>query len=120
MRTDLGAEAGFPEGKPTCVTVGARTIAVFKVSGKTYALDNTCTHLGGPLCKGRLDGFVVQCPCHGSRVGVRSGQAVGPPARAPAKAYPVTVEAERLCAHLPSGALHVVSDSAPLVHKPPL
>src|SRR5437763_327071 len=57
MRTDLGAEAGFPEGKPTCVTVGARTIAVFKVSGKTYALDNTRTHLGGPLCKGLSEIF---------------------------------------------------------------
>ena len=101
MRTDLGAEAGFPEGKPTCVTVGARTIAVFKVSGKTYALDNTCTHLGGPLCKGRLDGFAVQCPWHGSRFDVRSGQVVGPPARTPVKAYPVTVEAGRMWADLP-------------------
>src|SRR5438046_8679970 len=99
MRTDLGAEAGFPEGKPTCVTVGARTIAVFKVSGKTYALDNTCTHLGGPLCKGRLDGFVVQCPWHGSRFDVRSGQVAGPPARTPVKAYPVTGTAGRVGAH---------------------
>src|SRR5207249_10424759 len=117
MRTDLGAEAGFPEGKPTCVTMGARTIAVFKVSGKTYALDNTCTHLGGPLCKGRLDGSVVQCPWHGSRFDVRSGQVVGPPARPPVKAYAVTVEAGRVCADLPRGArpgLSVLAPRAPM------
>src|SRR5437773_840952 len=113
MRTDLGAEAGFPEGKPTCVTVGSRTIAVFRVSGKTYALDNTCTHLGGPLCKGRLDGFVVECPWHVSRFDVRSGQVVGPPSRTPVKAYPVTVEAGRVWADLPWGALPGLSVLAP-------
>src|SRR5207247_11360223 len=103
MRPARGAEAGFPEGKPTCVTAGARTIAVFRVSGKTYALDNTCTHLGGPLCKGRLDGFVVQCPWHGSRFDVRSGQVAGPPARTPVTGYPGTGEAGRLWAERPAG-----------------
>src|SRR5205823_14786062 len=117
MRTDLGAEAGFPEGKPTCVTVGARTIAVFKVSGKTYELDNTCTHLGGPLCKGRLDGFVVQCPWHGSRFDVRSGQVACSPARKPVKAYPVTVAARRVWADPPRGATSGWKD---LAHFDPL
>src|SRR5438874_12766267 len=96
MRTDLGAEAGFPEGKPTCVTVGARTITVFKVPGKTYALDNTCTHLSGPLCKRGLDGFVVQNSWHGSRFAVRSGQVARHPELTPVKAYPVSVESARL------------------------
>src|SRR2546430_15873494 len=90
MRTDLGAEAGFPEGKPTCVTVGARTIAVFKVSGKTYALDNTCTHLGGPLCKGRLDGFARPRPWAGTPLAMPSRDSLRPPGRTAAHAAPTT------------------------------
>ncbi len=85
----------------TCVTVGGRTVALFKVTGKIFCLENRCTHLGGPLCKGRLDGSVVQCPWHGSRFDVRTGAVVGPPARVPVKAYSVTVEGGEIWADLP-------------------
>jgi 3-phenylpropionate/trans-cinnamate dioxygenase ferredoxin subunit len=83
------------------VTVAAQTYALFKVSGIIYCVANRCTHLGGPLCQGRLESFVVQCPWHGSRFDVRTGAVVGPPARAPVKAYPVTVEAGRVWVDLP-------------------
>jgi nitrite reductase/ring-hydroxylating ferredoxin subunit len=101
MRTDLGAVETVAEGAPTCVTVGAQTFALFKVSGTIYCLDNRCTHVSGPLCKGRLDGFVVQCPWHGSRFDVRTGAVVGPPARTPVKAYSVSVEGGRIWAEVP-------------------
>ncbi len=58
---------------------GRSAVALFKVGGKVYCLDNSCTHVGGPLCQGTLHGTVVQCPLHGSRFDVRSGQVVGPP-----------------------------------------
>jgi nitrite reductase/ring-hydroxylating ferredoxin subunit len=101
MRTDLGPADKIVEGGPTCVTVGTRTFALFKLSGTVYCLENQCTHVGGPLCKGRLDGFVVQCPWHGSRFDVRTGMVVGPPARTPVKTHAVSVEAGRLWADLP-------------------
>ena len=101
MRTDLGPEDNVHEGGSTCVTVAAKTYALFKVSGKIYCIDSQCTHLGGPLCKGRLDGVVVQCPWHGSRFDVRTGEVVGPPARTPVKAHPVMLEAGRVWADLP-------------------
>jgi len=65
---------------------------LFKVGGKVYCLDNSCTHVGGPLCQGTLHGTVVQCQLHGSRFDVRSGQVVSPPARQPVRSYPVTIE----------------------------
>lgn len=82
------------------MTVEGRTFALFRVTGKIYCLENRCTHVGGPLCKGRLDGFVIQCPWHGSRFDVRTGEVVGPPAQAPVKAYRATVEAGKVWADM--------------------
>src|SRR5437667_1989878 len=101
MRAVLGMESEVPEGGALCVTANQRPYALFKVGGEVYCLDNTCTHLGGPLCEGRLAGFVVQCPWHGSRFDVRTGQVVGPPARSAVHAYPTTVEAGKVWADLP-------------------
>lgn len=83
------------------MTVGVKTFGLFKVSGRIYCIDGKCTHLGGPLCKGRLDGAVVQCPWHGSRFDVRTGAVVSPPARTPVQAYAVTIEAGNVWADLP-------------------
>jgi len=92
VRTDLGLESSVNEGAPTCVTVESKTFAMFKVAGKIYCIDNRCTHVGGPLCRGRLASFIVQCPLHGSRFDIRTGQVVGPPAQTPVRSYAVTVE----------------------------
>jgi len=57
----------LPAGQSMIVEVGGRSIAVFNVSGQFYALDNTCTHRGGPLGEGFVDrnNLTVQCPWHG-------------------------------------------------------
>lgn len=101
MQADMGAEADVPEGGATCVTVDAKPYGLFKVSAKVYCLDNRCTHMGGPLCEGNLEGPIVTCPWHGSRFDVRTGQVVGPPARAPVRSYPVTVEGGAVRADVP-------------------
>lgn len=72
--------------------VNGREIAVFNVAGKFHAIDNTCTHVGGPLCEGEIDGFEVTCPWHGAVFDVTSGQALGPPASEPVTRYSVNVE----------------------------
>ena len=101
MRAEMGGEADLLDGATKCVTVNQKPYALFKAEGRVYCLDNTCTHAGGPLCKGRLNEFVVTCPLHGSRFDVRTGQVVGPPARMPVRSYPVTVEGGRIWAELP-------------------
>ncbi len=98
MRVELGSETEVPEGRPKCVTGNARALALFKVEGKVYCVDNHCTHVGGPLCRGALKQFVVTCPFHGSRFDVRSGQVLGGPATKPVPSYPVTVEGGRVFA----------------------
>ena len=94
-------ETDVPEGGAKCVTMNGKPYALFKVGGTVYCLDNRCTHVGGPLCRGKLEGPVVTCPLHGSRFDVQTGQVVGPPARAPVRSYPVTVNGGVVRADLP-------------------
>jgi ferredoxin-NADP reductase/nitrite reductase/ring-hydroxylating ferredoxin subunit len=74
------------------VEVGNEIICVVNVEGKYYAIDNICTHEGGPLADGTLEGYEVECPWHGSKFDVRTGEVTNPPASAPEPAYEVKVE----------------------------
>jgi len=81
----------FP-GQARLVEAGGKEIALFNVAGSFHAIDNNCTHVGGPLCEGELNGTEVTCPWHGAVFDVTSGQVLGPPAGAPVGRYNVRVE----------------------------
>jgi len=53
---------------------GGHGVAVFNVGGRIYAMNNTCPHAGGPLGEGFLTDHIVECPWHGWRYDVRSGE----------------------------------------------
>lgn len=65
-----------PRGTGKVVQVGGRAIALFNIDGTFYALDNVCTHRGGPLGEGKVDGTVVTCPWHGNQFDLTTGQVV--------------------------------------------
>jgi len=69
-----------------------QTIALFNVDGTFYAVENTCTHVGGSLGEGALVGDQVTCPLHGAQFNVASGKVLGPPAGSDVKSFVVTVE----------------------------
>ena len=52
-------------GQAKLVTAGDQQVALFNVGGTCYAIADTCTHRGGPLSEGTLEGDVVTCPWHG-------------------------------------------------------
>jgi nitrite reductase/ring-hydroxylating ferredoxin subunit len=79
-------------GTGTVVDANGTAIAVFNVGGAFYAIANACTHVGGPLGEGTLDGTTVTCPWHGSQFDVTSGQVRKGPARRPVATYPVRVK----------------------------
>lgn len=81
-------------GTGKLVEVGGKQIAVFQVDGKYYALDNTCTHRGGPLAEGTVEGLEVECPWHGAHFSLETGQAVRPPASLGVARYPVRQQGE--------------------------
>jgi nitrite reductase (NADH) small subunit/3-phenylpropionate/trans-cinnamate dioxygenase ferredoxin subunit len=78
-------------GTGTVVQAQGKAIAVFNVGGTFYAMANACTHMGGSLGRGSLEGTTVTCPLHGSQFDVTSGQVMRGPARRPEPTYPVRV-----------------------------
>ena len=70
------------------------SIALFNLDGTFYAIDNTCTHVGGPLGEGELAGDVVTCPWHGAEFNVKTGAMCRPPARSSVRSYTVKVEGD--------------------------
>jgi nitrite reductase/ring-hydroxylating ferredoxin subunit len=67
-------------GQAKMIELGGKKIAIFNVEGSFYAIDDTCTHRGGPLSEGSLDRKEVTCPWHGARFDVMTGEVLGPPA----------------------------------------
>jgi len=79
-------------GQGKLIEVENRRIALFNVGGTYYAIDDTCTHAGGPLSEGPVERDVVTCPWHGSKFKISTGEVLSPPARRGVASYPVRVE----------------------------
>lgn len=82
----------LPPGQRKLIRVGDRRLALFNVDGEFYAIDDVCTHDGGPLAEGELEGYQIVCPRHGARFDVRSGEVLSFPAVVPVSAYRVLIE----------------------------
>jgi 3-phenylpropionate/trans-cinnamate dioxygenase ferredoxin subunit len=79
-------------GQARMIEAEGREIAIFNCAGEIFALDNECTHVGGPLCDGEIEGCKVICPWHGAEFDIRTGRALAPPAGENVKSYRVIVE----------------------------
>jgi nitrite reductase (NADH) small subunit len=96
----------IPPGGRRIVEVDGRSIGVFNVAGRFYALHNGCPHRGGALCEGRVggtvlptedrsyaygrEGEILRCAWHGWEFDIRTGRALVDPA-VRARTYPVAV-----------------------------
>ncbi|MHB8577807.1 MAG: Rieske (2Fe-2S) protein [Dehalococcoidia bacterium] len=87
----VAQEAEIPAGRVHVVEVDGEEIALCNVDGILYAIDNVCTHDGGPLDQGELDGTQIECPRHGARFDVRTGKALTLPAVRGVHSYPVEI-----------------------------
>jgi ferredoxin-NADP reductase/nitrite reductase/ring-hydroxylating ferredoxin subunit len=74
------------------VQANGENICVVNIEGKYYAIGSICTHEGGPLADGKLEGCEVECPWHGSKFDVRTGEVTSPPASEPEPTYEVKVD----------------------------
>jgi nitrite reductase (NADH) small subunit len=91
-----------PPGQGMECVVEGRIVALFNVEGAYYAIDGVCAHQGGPLAKGRLEGWIVACPWHGWPFDVRSGQYAPNPAISQ-RSYSVRLEGENVMIDMESG-----------------
>lgn len=86
-------EAGeVPDPGKTLVEVDGDMVALFHVDGAWHALDDVCTHDGGPLGDGELRNHTISCPRHGAKFDIRTGAALTMPAVRPTRAHDVKVE----------------------------
>jgi len=69
-------KAELPANMMIMVVVGGKEVLLANVDGSYYAIANKCTHLGGSLVKGSMEGSVVTCPRHGAQFDVKTGQAI--------------------------------------------
>ncbi|MBS1879752.1 MAG: Rieske (2Fe-2S) protein [Actinobacteria bacterium] len=106
-RHNLGPVSGFPLGAARIVEVEGRSIGVVNTGDRFFALRNVCPHQGGPLCRGRVMGwleserpgaysytegrYLMECPWHGWEFDLETGQSWFDPAKTRVKPYPVTV-----------------------------
>ena len=86
--------ADIPVGTMKCVESNGKPIALCNVEGQIFAIGNVCTHDGGPLSGGLLDEHAVECPRHGARFDVRSGNVLCLPAAIPIPTYQVQIDGD--------------------------
>lgn len=99
------AETGeLVPGRLKLADVRGTRVAIANVDGSFYAFSDECTHDGGPLSDGDLDGEVVTCPWHFSRFNVRTGEIVESPAEEVVETYEVKVEDGAVYVGPPRGA----------------
>lgn len=80
------------ENKLYRVMISGVPVALLRQGLQFYAISATCSHAGGPLDEGSLEGDVVQCPWHSSRFCMRDGRVLTGPATASAPRYEVRVQ----------------------------
>lgn len=88
----VAAEGEIAPGSCKVADVDGVAVAVFNINGEYFAIEDVCTHDGGELASGTLEGDQVVCPRHGARFCVRTGEALSAPAYEPAPKFPVRVE----------------------------
>ena len=90
----VASRAELPPGSKKLVEVDGRAIAVFHCEGAFYAIDDVCTHDGGPLAEGELFGCEIECPRHGARFDVRTGRPLCMPAIEPVATHATEVRGD--------------------------
>jgi 3-phenylpropionate/trans-cinnamate dioxygenase ferredoxin subunit len=90
----LATREELPAGGKKLADIDGRAIALFNIDGAFYAIDDVCTHDGGPLAEGLLVGCEIHCPRHGARFDVRTGKPLSMPAFEPVTVHRVDVRAD--------------------------
>ena len=92
----------IPDPGKMLVEVGERLVVLIHAAGRFYALDDVCTHDGGPLSEGPLDpdSGTIACPRHGAKFDVRTGAALTMPATKPTVSHEVKVDGDDVLVRL--------------------
>jgi 3-phenylpropionate/trans-cinnamate dioxygenase ferredoxin subunit len=93
---DVAGCKDIAAGACRIVDVDDVAVAVFNIDGEFYAIEDLCTHDGGDLASGEVDGDAIVCPRHGARFCIKTGEVLEAPAYEPVDIFPVRIEAGRI------------------------
>lgn len=88
-------------GHAAAFEVDGLRIALCHAADGYFAIDDECTHDGGPLDQGLLDGHQIECPRHGARFDITTGKVVCLPAVRPIQSYPTRLVDGRVEVDIP-------------------
>jgi naphthalene 1,2-dioxygenase system ferredoxin subunit len=94
--------ADLADGEATSVELSGLELALYRIADRVYASDNLCTHGGGRLCEGFLEGYSIECPLHQGAFDIRDGTPVRFPAEEPLATYTVEIEGGEVYVFLPA------------------
>lgn len=94
MRRKVAKTGDVTPGTTLRVVADGMELLLCNAGGTLYAIEDVCTHDGGPLDQGTLEGETVVCPRHGATFDVRTGDALTLPAVIPLMTFPVTIEGD--------------------------
>jgi chlorite dismutase len=96
--TTVAQMADLPDGASKRVYLGTDAVALFNVAGTIYAVSDRCPHGRASLSEGQVlpGGEVLECPWHGGKFAIATGQPLAPPVRTPLRTYRVKIEAEQI------------------------
>ncbi len=96
----VAAVQDVSESQARVVEANGQRIALSRVESQVYAIQDVCTHDGGPLAEGTLWGEEIECPRHGARFNVKTGQAVTLPAVVPVRTFSVKIDGSDILVEL--------------------
>jgi 3-phenylpropionate/trans-cinnamate dioxygenase ferredoxin subunit len=98
---EIAPVAELPEGERLFIEAAGRSIVIFNLAGKFYAIGDVCSHDSGPVGDGEIEEHEIICPRHGARFDIRTGKATSLPAVVDIPSYPVRVVGSMLEIGLP-------------------
>lgn len=111
--------AEVPPGRVTAAEVDGYRIALVNDGGEIHAIDQDCSHAGGPLGEGRTAGCLVACPWHGAVFDARTGEPARGPARKSLRTHPVKLDGETILVSVaPQRPSATPTDGLPCSERP--
>jgi NAD(P)H-dependent nitrite reductase small subunit len=88
----VAALSELPEDEPFSAKLDDAYIALYRLNGQIYALDDVCTHEFALLSQGFIEDCAIECPLHQARFDIATGRCLSPPATEDVRSYEVRVE----------------------------
>ena len=83
-------------GEVKVVDIDGTDVALFNIAEEYFAVEDLCTHDGAEIASGCIHGDVIECPRHGARFSIRTGEVTAPPAYEPLHLFALEVRAEQI------------------------